>query len=205
MYAQIGDQTLRQGDVLKGVVFPDVDYSEPLQYAVTQAAADEVKVEEWCLDTVTEAAVPGPALLQVGVGYGMVVSQDCDILNPKRQYLSIARVWPIQLKVTDWEGRKPEKRVKLIREELGNPGRCPNLFYLMENSVAGFPKSVAHLSMITSVSQEDRQHLLPRRVLRLNTEALKAFQLRLIYLFGRFASEDDFMLTDEEKALAPQR
>jgi hypothetical protein len=205
MYAQIDDETLKQGDVLRGVAFPDVDYAEPLKYVATQGTADEVTVEAWDLDSVVEAAMPGPALVQVDIGHGIVVSQDCDILNPSRQYLSIARVWPVHLKVSDWEKRKPEKRVELIRKELGNPGRRPNLFYLMENPVAEFPKSVAHLSMITSVSQETTRYLLSRRILRLNAEALKAFQLRLIYLFGRFASEDDYMLTDEEKALAPQR
>jgi len=44
-------------------------------------------------------------------------------------------------------------------------------------------------------------YLEENRILRLDGQAVQDLQFRLGYFFGRFAVEDDYMLTDQEKQL----
>ncbi len=132
----------------------------------------------------------------------LIVSQSCDVL--RRPYICVARIFPLEVYDSQYRGKtSPQKRAEHIQQQYQRAGVQPTAFYLQESSERDSPKSVASFLELHSLKNtpENVQYLKRNRLLRLNPEAVEDLQFRIGYFFGRFATTDDYMLTDEEKRL----
>ena len=198
MYASFEpEDDLAQGDIVGNVVLTYIpDISSPSLY---DANGEEAQIDlSQPFDPQDELTVLG----QVIKSHVLIVSQSCDILH--RDFICVARI--LRLNVYDRNYKQmtdPEKKAKYIQKEYQRAGVRPTVFYLQESSEHGFPKSVASFLELHSIRTPPKniQYLKRNRLLRLNSEAVEDLQFRIGYFFGRFATTDDYMLTDAEKRL----
>lgn len=132
----------------------------------------------------------------------IILSQSCDVLH--RPFLSVARIFPLEAMDPGYARlNSPAKRTAHLYHQYQRAGVRPTVFYLREAPEAQFPKSLVSFLEIHTLRNDSETiaYLKQNRLLRLNAEAVADLQFRLGYFFGRFATEDDYMLTDEEKHL----
>lgn len=198
MYQEIGDHVdLCQGDVIGNVILSRVPviaeavlYSEdgdPIQVAVDAN-----------LPTGTAVLTPAEK------GTVLVLTQTCDCM--RKSFLTVCRVSPIETFDGRYSARNDKNKILLIKDYYQKPAVQPDAFYLQDNAEAGFPKSVAHFpEQYNFPRAANEEYLKANRILRLNQEALLDLQFRYAFCFGRFATEENYMLSAADKALiAPQ-
>ena len=191
MYVDIGDDSVRQGDVIKNFVF--AYYSLVDEPHFFDGNGDELAID---LNDDDFEIPAGASLLGTPVKtFAIVISQTCDIEH--REYICLARILPLAQRVRGFSEKTPRNQVKTICRELAG-GRQPALFYLQESPEHGLPKSLAHLCEIQTVRRLDLGFLRANRVLRLGDEGLKDLQFRLANFSGRYAAREGYMLTPEE-------
>ncbi|MBM3473359.1 MAG: hypothetical protein FJX75_08840 [Armatimonadetes bacterium] len=196
MYASTADGPLEQGDVVRGVPFP---YVKP---GKARLVTEEGGLVEWDL-----CAAPPPtgsaALAPVHCAHGLVVSQDCDIVQAKTPFVLVARIYPIQERARGYEEAEqkgPDASAGWLRQNLLNLGRYVPLFYLQQSAEQGLPVSVADLREIHPVPRADALVLAAKGILRLTPHAKQFLQARLAHFFGRFAVREEEFLTPEQRA-----
>jgi hypothetical protein len=129
----------------------------------------------------------------------LVLSQCCDCL--RKSHISVCRVIPLDVFDKSYSGKSRKKKVEHIQESYQRAGARPDAFYLQEDP-CGFPRSIAYFLETHSIPREmNAEYLVANRLLRLHQEALFDLQFRLAFCFGRFATTEDYMLTDDDKAL----
>jgi len=137
-------------------------------------------------------------------GWGMVISQDCEIPDHRRSQpnILVARLWRIESVIAEYEKQKGEtQRVKWLRKNLLNLGPYTDFFYLQAREGVGLPVSVADLGDVHAFSKKsDAAGLLTKRVLSLTPDAKKYLQARLAHFFGRLAVDETHFLTPAENA-----
>ena len=192
-----GAAQLKQGDILSPVPF--------LAFSATQASvllpgAKELETKD--LTSVEDVGPDTKTLANIESSTGIVLSQSCDLTGERgreRPFL-VARVAPWERMIKNFHLESLQKVVTHINR-LRNPGRTPTLFYLPAYEGAGFsmPRSVAHLLEVECFPSMDLEPLAKRCLrLRLSEEALRAFQERLAYCFGRFGAPDHLYFNEEE-------
>jgi hypothetical protein len=94
-------------------------------------------------------------------------------------------------------------RAEHIQKNYQRAAAQPAWFYLKESGPPEFPKSVVSFLELHSIKMTDnnRDYLKQNRILRLTQEAVLDLQFRFSFYFGRFATTDNYMLTDQEIAL----
>lgn len=197
MYSAIreGDD-LAQGDVIRRVVFAYVPNSAPQLFDATGNPTEADPKAPW--NPEERLAVLGEARISPAI----ILSQSCDVLH--RPFLTVARVFPLEaMDLAYARLQAPAKRVAHLYGQYQRAGVRPGVFYLREAPAQGFPKSLASFLEIHTLRNDPAtvDYLKANRILRLTGEAVQDLQFRLGYFFGRFAVEDEYMLTDEEKQL----
>ncbi len=194
--------SLQQGDVLHPVPFATFSLTE---VEVLGPSADELRMVDLTQETDLEAGTR--LLASVGMSFGIVLNQSCD-LGPRRgKPILIARVVSAAERIGMLKpDHSVSRRVKDI-DELANPGRRPSLFYLPEHGGVEpkMGKCVADLLEITSFPPTNLAALSNLIKLRLSSPALQALQERLSYCFGRFGAPDHLYMNEEEWAQKEQR
>jgi hypothetical protein len=196
MYASFDPQDdLVQGDIVDHVVLTYLsDISKPSLYDVH---GDEVDID---LSQPLDLQQDVKGLGQVVKSRVLILSQSCDVL--RRPYLCVARIFSLEVYDSQYRAKtSPKKRAEHLQQQYQRVGVQPTAFYLQESLERGFLKSVASFLELHSIKNtpENVQYLKRNRLLRLNSEAVEDLQFRIGYFFGRFATTDDYMLTDEEK------
>jgi hypothetical protein len=192
MYTRIGEHIdLCQGDIIGNVILSTIpDLANPELY-----------------DSEGDRIVAGNAPLPSGVAVMaaaekstvLVLSQCCDCL--RKSHISVCRVIPLDVFDRAYSMKSPKRKVEHIQEHYQRAGVRPDAFYLQEDP-GGFPKSIAYLLETYSIPREaNAEYLVAHRLLRLRQEALFDLQFRLAFCFGRFATSEDYMLTDNDKAV----
>jgi hypothetical protein len=194
MYQEIGDHVdLCQGDVIGNVILSRIPVLA--EAPLYDQNGDPVQV------AVDSNLPPGTAVLTPAEkGTVLVLTQCCDCL--RKSFLTVCRVFPIEVFDDRYNARNAKNKVSLIKDYYQKPAVQPDAFYLQDNAAAAFLKSVAHLPEQYNIPRAaNQQYLKENRILRLSQQAVLDLQFRLAFCFGRFATDEDYMLTDADKAL----
>ncbi len=192
---------LKQGDILWPIAFFRSSISES-QILIEGALSPQKKD----ITTIRSISSQAKILANLEMSIGIVLNQSCDLTGkPGREKpILIARVLPCNERIRNFRTDSIERRVQSIKA-LINPGRCPSLFYLPKytNNEFSMVESVVDLLEVQCFPSMDL-HTLTASCLRvrLSDEALRAFQERLAYCFGRFGAPDHLYYTEEEWNLA---
>ena len=196
MYAAFEQDTpLSQGDVINNVVLTYIpDISDP-----SFVVGDDVVQRDLTqpFDSQEDLIVLGQAIKSPV----LILTQSCDIDN--REYICVARIFPLNDSAYN-QINSPKKKAEHIRRHYQQAGVRPTIYYLREVPEQNFPKSLASFLELHTVrkTENNLSYLKQNRILRLNPEAVEDLQFRIGYFFGRFAAtNDDYMLTDEERNL----
>ena len=193
MYREIGDHVdLCQGDVIANVLLSRIpDLGNPQLYdqngdSIEVAAGDALPEGIAVLTPVEKSSV-------------LVLSQCCDCL--RKPFLVVCRIVPIETFDNQYSAKNAKNRVKWIQDNYQRPAAKPDTFYLQEADAVGFPKSIAYLLEQFNIPREaNEQFLRDNRLLRLSQEAVLDLQFRYGFCFGRFATDEDYMLSPADKA-----
>jgi hypothetical protein len=193
MYRDIGDHNdLCQGDVISNVLITGVpDLAHPELY---DANGDRIEI------AAGDPLPQGIGILTVPQKSNvLILSQCCDCL--RKPFLVVCRVTPIEDFDSGYSPKNAKNRVKYIQENYQRAAVKPDTFYLQESDAVGFPKSIAYFLEQFNIPREiNDQFLRDNRLLRLTQEAVLDLQFRYAFCFGRFATEEDYMLTAADKA-----
>ncbi len=186
---------LQQGDILHPVPFTTFSVTDA---EVLFPDANELSIVD--LTQNTDLKPETRLLTSVGMSFGIVLNQACDLGPGRGKPILIARV----VSAAERIGKlKPDhsvsRRVKDI-DELANPGKRPSLFYLPEHEdiEPKMGRCVADLLEVTSFPPTNFVALSSLIKLRLSPTALQALQERLSYCFGRFGTPDHLYMDEEE-------
>jgi hypothetical protein len=189
------DWGLQQGDILHPVPFAAFSLTD---VEVLSPNADGLRMVD--LTQKTDLEVGTRLLASVGMSFGIVLNQSCDLSPRRGKPILIARVVPAAERIGMLKpGHSVSRRIKDI-EELANPGKRPSLFYLPGHGGVE-PKMdncVADLLEITSFPPTNLAALSSLIKLRLSPPALQALQERLSYCFGRFGAPNHLYMNEEE-------
>jgi len=193
MYTEIGDHVdLCQGDVIANVLFSRVsDLAHPELY---NDDGNRIEVPA------NQPLPAKPGIFTVPEKSNvLILSQCCDCL--RKPFLVACRVIPLEVFDNSYSGKNAKNRVKYIQDNYQRPAAKPDTFYLQEAEAIGFPKSIAYfLEQFSIPREQNEQFLRDNRLLRLSPEAVLDLQFRYAFCFGRFATEEDYMLTPADKA-----
>jgi hypothetical protein len=144
--------------------------------------------------------------LTVHKAAAIVISQTCDVQVRKKkqeepeypQYVSVAAVFPVSDfgKPELLEGTADEKKFWGALKPYTKISDRPDWFYLPGFVGPNFKLSRSLVSLLktqTLSGPECAKELIDRERIRLSSEALGLFQLRLLHLFGRFAASDELL------------
>jgi hypothetical protein len=193
MYTEIGDHVdLCQGDVIANVLLSRVpDLANPELYD-HNGDRIEVPADQPLPEGIGIVTVPQKSNV-------LILSQCCDCL--RKPFLVVCRILPIEEFDNQYLAKNARNRVKYIQENYQRPAAKPDTFYLQEAEAIGFPKSIAYFLEQFNIPREpNEQFLRENRLLRLSQEAVLDLQFRHSYCFGRFATEEDYMLTPTDRA-----
>lgn len=207
MYASFKvDDDLVQGDVIQNVVITYIDsIAKPPIFNLEEDQDDAYQIEP----NLTEPFNPTDKLSVMGSVakcYSMIISQSCDVLS--KDFICIARIY--KLEDLDKEYNKktsPKTKAEHIKTYYQTPGKQPALFLLQESINDNFPRSLASFVELHSIAKNPQNvdYLKQNRLLRINQEALQDLQFRLAFFFGRVATTNDYMLTEEERLLIAKK
>jgi hypothetical protein len=193
-----GGSTLQQGDLLEGVPFCYFSLSQ------ARAVLSDGGLETRDLST-SRAGIVG-LLAKVEFGWGMLISQTCDVQpDPETGYarkpVLLARVRPIREIVSSFRDATPSQAVDALAG-LVTAARSPTVLYLPAHELSGgsFPRSGANLLDVQRFQPLDLPALSRLLRLRLSDPALQALQERCAYCFGRYGAPDDLYYSAEEWA-----
>lgn len=185
---------LQQGDILSPVPF--------VAFRIGTAATLAEQIDDIARVEVLDLTAGGGEEGRLVVGYArkpaIVVSQSCDI-ERGRNPLHIA---PLRSFQTVFPGMTIGSRNFISRvNDLANPGKNPTSFPLPPIKRNGFclPYSLVMFFEMQSITIDDVPKLKSLIKLRLSSEALGKFQERISFLFGRFATPDNFFLAEEHR------
>lgn len=187
--------SLQQGDVLHPVPFTIFSLTDA---EVLGPNADELSMVDLTQETDLEDGTR--VLASVGMSFGIVLNQSCDLGPGRGKPILIARVVSAAERIGKLKpGHSVSRRIKDI-DELANPGRRPSLFYLPEHEDVEpkMDKCVADLLEVTSFPPTNLAALTRLIKLRLSSPALQALQERLSYCFARFGAPDHLYMNEEE-------
>jgi hypothetical protein len=197
-----GNVPLQQGDIIANVPFVAVSAADLL--IVNPTTGDSYRFDA----TATEGGVAEGSAVLAGIelGYGMVLTQTCDITGAagRLKPVLLARVQPTtahtRTEVKNLTTYAAAKRASVIQSILANPGATPNMFYLPPVADGAFNMPASYVNLLDSVTLASADAVALRHVrrFRLSAEALQALQERLAYCFGRFAAPDQLFFTPEE-------
>lgn len=194
MYQEIGDHVdLCQGDVIGNVILSRVPLlADPRLY---NPDGDAIQVPA------DGELPPGTAVVTPAEkGTVIILTQCCDCL--RKSFLTVCRVLPLEVFDESYNAKNAKNRVVLIKNHYQKPAVQPDTFYLQDNDAVTFPKSVAHFPEQYNIPREaNQEYLRANRILRLSQEAVLDLQFRLAFCFGRFATSDNYMLTEADKQL----
>lgn len=197
MYREIGDHIdLCQGDVIANVVLSRVPVLATPQLYNTNGDLVEFQAADQLPD---ETAIVGNAMKS----NVLIMTQCCDCL--RKPFIVVCRILAIEIFDEKYQAKSNKNKIAHIRDSYQRPAAKPDTFYLQDSAEAGFPKSVAYFLELFNIPREaNQEYLLDNRLLRLNQEALLDLQFRFAFCFGRFATEEDYMLTTADKATLAQ-
>lgn len=186
MYREIGDHVeLCQGDIIANVILSRVPLLATPEFFNENGERIQIATPDQLPD---RTAVLTPA----EKSNVLILSQCCDCL--RRPFLVVCRIHPIEVFDDSYSAKSAKNKVKLIKDSYQRPLVKPDTFYLQDSG--SFPKSVAYFLEQFSIPREaNEQHLSENRLLRLSQEAVLDLQFRLAHCFGRFATEENYMLT----------
>lgn len=187
--------SLQQGDVLHPVPFTIFSLTDA---EVLGPDADELRMVDLTQTTDLEAGTR--VLASVGMSFGIVLNQSCDLGPGRGKPILIARVVSAAERIGMLKpDHSVSRRTKDI-EQLANPGKKPSLFYLPEHRGVEpkMDKCVADLLEVASFPPANLAALSSLVKLRLSPPALQALQERLSYCFGRFGAPDHLYMNEEE-------
>ena len=201
MYTQLPppEADLSQGDIINNVVFGYVSISDPPLYDENGVSVPFDSRQPLTLADRRDVMVAAQKSRVV------VLSQDCDCLS--KPYIAIARL----VELADFDASyanmagNPATTVKSKAKHIGNmyqrAGAKPDAFYLQENADADLPKSVIAFSQIHSIetTADNLEYLRRNRIAHMNQQTVFDLQFRLALYFGRFATDENYMLTEAEK------
>lgn len=134
----------------------------------------------------------------------MILSQACDCLS--KPYICLARVIDLQEFDLDYanrlrNGAGTRNIADYIQNKYQRAGAKPDAFYLQENANLQLARSAVAFTQLHSIetSTDNIDYLKNQRLTRLESQAVLDLQFRLAFYFGRFATEDNYMLTQAEK------
>ena len=190
-----GEGGLQQGDVLYPIPFTTFSLTD---VEVLAPGADELSMVDLTQRTALEAGTR--LLASVGMSFGIVLNQSCDLGPGRGKPILVARVVSAAERIGMLKpDHSVSRRTKDI-DELANPGKRPSLFYLPEHEGVEprMVKCVADLLEVASFPPSNLAALSSLIKLRLSPPALQAFQERLSYCFGRFGAPDHLYMNEEE-------
>lgn len=198
MYEPSADfQTLRQGDVIRGLYLPRFSISQ-VQLLHELDPAGALQFKESGLITVEER-------------YAVVLSQCCEFNAGKRLAFSLARmegvkerffqplrVWGInvaelvRLARSPFKGKQGHEHETAAELERANDVNgqlvAANLFYYAPHGAEITEPFVVDFSQITSIRMKDAGLVLSRKIAQLNDETRRMLQKKVALFFGRIAT-----------------
>lgn len=191
------EDDLIQGDICEHVTFAYINnLATPELY---NAAGEPAEIESQTPIGVEDRI---GVLEQAEKSRMIVLSQDCDILS--KPFICVDRIYDLASADAPYVGKNsPKARAEHIQRNYQRPGVQPPWFYLQESAPHQFQKSLVSFMELHSIkaTEENIQYLRQNRILRLAQEAIFDLQFRFGLFFGRFATTDDYMLTEEERGL----
>jgi hypothetical protein len=196
MYETSPDLTvLRQGDVISNIVFPKFSLKEMRLLYKVEASENPAFGDEVILKTSTQFAA--------------VLSQCCEFNEGKRKSFSLARivglgerthpalrVFGVNLaEIVPWNRLAPRQRdlEALLRAnsvEADRPQHV-NVYTLRPDGQHLAEPHLVDFSRVFSVHIAEKERVLARKVLQLDSSHRREFQLKLAYFYARSAEDDD--------------
>lgn len=193
---------LRQGDVLKGLYYPEPNASdlllegkanEPLHQTLTATA-------EYVVDTKSLKWMSG-RIRYLLRGYVMVISQCCDLEVkqsglPKTTSIVLAPILDIPPSISNDPDKLAKLKANSIVEFIN--------FYFLSN----YPPTLAidhlvNLNRLFSMSREGFPFLLSRKALEMTVDARFQLKSKLQYNFSRPAGDDNHLYEQTAQGQAP--
>jgi hypothetical protein len=193
MYEAVLEDSLRQGDVIKGIYFPR--YSLPTLSLLHK------------LDKEGTPAFEDRALVKAQHAFAVVLSQCCEFQEGKRNAFSLARLFDVKSlllnRVTSWginlaqllPARYQQLAVDQLRianhVNVDHPEETKAIngyFYDAHGAILTEPYFV-DFTQVFSVDMKDSSKILKLKVLQLDNEHRLEFQLKLGYFYTRPAGD----------------
>jgi hypothetical protein len=193
MYTEIGEHVdLCQGDIIGNIVLSRIpNLAAPILYD-NDGNLVALNLQNQLPDGLTVLTPAEKASV-------IILSQCCDCL--RKPYILTARLIPLADFDASYAAKGARRQTEHIQENYQRAGARPDVFYLQEHSEIGFPKSVAYLLELYSLPRAlNEEYLRANRLLRLSQQAVFDLQFRFAFCFGRFATDEDYMLSDADKA-----
>jgi len=195
------EDELGQGDVIENVTFTYVpNLAEPVLHDAQGARVHRRAQEPITREDNLE--VSG----QAEKSRVIILSQDCDVLH--RPYICVGRVRELAIVDQGYVDKNNDRtRAQHIQKNYQRAAVQAIWFYLQESPECAFPKSLASFIELHSIkrTEDNVRYLQANRILRLTAEAVFDLQFRFSYYFGRFATTDHYMLTEQEWELVRER
>jgi hypothetical protein len=196
MYREFGGQDdLEQGDIVDNILFTHIpNISDPRIHdnegrRLEVNLADPLPAERYILTPVEKSRA-------------IVLSQACDCLS--KPYICLGKIIPLlefdpnYAALVESPRTTLRKQTEYINDLYQRAGAKPDAFYLRQE--VDFPKSVVSFLEVNIVPRANTDYLRESRILRLSEEGVLDLQFRIAFYFGRFATTQYYMLTDNEIA-----
>jgi hypothetical protein len=180
---------LRQGDILRDVIFPVLRSADVLYYV---AATQTETGMEFKPHTKTDRDVPMfKALFPARIGFAAVISMCCD-LEPHNGHIqqptfALARLTRVPSGIVN----DPERYEKLRLNT--DPRKEPeflNFFYVPPRPALDDTDWIVNFSSVFCLPEKEYPAIMSRKILQMDDDHRIRFKVRLASSFGRFTPEE---------------
>jgi hypothetical protein len=193
--ADMDKTCLRQGDILKNVLYPLVVADEVRFLGIANSSADPVALP-WQAEQITLRNSPAwKCQMFARLGLAAVISQCCDIAPKngritRQPTIALARLVP----VPSGPAKDPEKLASLQANKYPlnpeDPGYI-NYFYLPQDERLDGKDWVIDYGQVLSIPSAEFPGILDRKILQMTDDARIRFKIKLGASFGRSTQEEE--------------
>jgi hypothetical protein len=188
MFVSEPDMTeLRQGDVIRDIVFP-IARVEKSQFLANPSGIKDGKLYLEPLQDQSSKRPIFSALVQASLCHCVVLSQCCDVVrtkNPPPITFAICKLVPITESM-----RRNYETLKANSDPLVDGASFVHLFWIGIYDQLGPMEYVADFGQVMSVSWKDYDQVLARKALQMDDITRSKFRVKAGAHFGRVTKED---------------
>lgn len=165
MYVSPDTNNLRQGDIIRDVIFPLYNLNNM-----------------WTISDLRSQETPR-IQMQYTKTYAMVISQCCEFQEGKRKHFLVALIGTIPDVIKNNSENYERLKASNVLPEDPHRKSYVDLFYLEPHM--NFSEAIVRLNRVTSIHMNNKQQILQNKILQLSDEARNLLKEKLGYFFMR--------------------